>query len=85
MAVQAVAVGGFRRETVETYRRIPGHVLRNLSGAAPTFTGLPIGSEVHSRIPDMPPVEPAAHMGLSCCMCGSVSAWEPWWVAAEGE
>jgi hypothetical protein len=24
-------------------------------------------------------------MGLSCCMCGLVSAWEPWWVAAEGE
>jgi len=24
-------------------------------------------------------------MWLSCCMCGSVSAWEPWWVAAEGE
>ena len=27
----------------------------------------------------------AAHMGLSCCMGGSVSAWELWWVAAEGE
>jgi hypothetical protein len=24
-------------------------------------------------------------MGLSCCMCGSVLAWELWWVAAEGE
>jgi hypothetical protein len=48
-------VGGFRPETVETYRRDPGHVLRNLSGAALTFTGLPIGSKGHSRIPDMPP------------------------------
>ena len=24
-------------------------------------------------------------MSLSCCICGSVSAWELWWVAAEGE
>jgi len=24
-------------------------------------------------------------MGLSCWMCGSGSAWELWWVAAEGE
>ena len=24
-------------------------------------------------------------MGLSCCMCGSVSAWESQWVAAGGE
>ncbi len=47
--------GGSRPETVETYRRVPGHVLRNLSGAAPTFTGLPIGSKGHSRMPDMPP------------------------------
>ena len=27
----------------------------------------------------------AAHMSLSCCICGSVSAWELWWVASEGE
>jgi hypothetical protein len=25
------------------------------------------------------------HMSLSCCICGSGSAWESWWVAAEGE
>jgi len=24
-------------------------------------------------------------MSLFCCICGSVSAWELWWVAAEGE
>ena len=24
-------------------------------------------------------------MGLFCCICGSVSVWELWWVAAEGE
>ena len=27
----------------------------------------------------------SAHMWLSCWMCGSVSVWELWWVAAEGE
>ena len=26
----------------------------------------------------------AAGMSLSCCMCGSVSAWELWWVASKG-
>jgi putative transposase len=26
-----------------------------------------------------------AHMALSCWICGSGSAWELWWVAAEGE
>ena len=54
MAVQAVAVGGFCPETVETYRRVPGHVLRNLSCAALTSTRLPTGSKGHSRMPDMP-------------------------------
>jgi hypothetical protein len=24
-------------------------------------------------------------MALSCCICGSVSAGELWWVASEGE
>jgi len=24
-------------------------------------------------------------VSLSCRSCGSGSAWEPWWVAAEGE
>jgi len=24
-------------------------------------------------------------MSLFCCTCGSFSAWEPWWVASEGE
>jgi len=27
----------------------------------------------------------AALMSLSCCIRGSFSAWESWWVAAEGE
>ena len=26
-----------------------------------------------------------AHMSLFCWICGSGSAWELWWVAAEGE
>ncbi len=26
-----------------------------------------------------------AHMSLFCCICGSGSPWESWWVAAEGE
>ncbi len=26
-----------------------------------------------------------AHITLSCWICGSGSAWESWWVAAEGE
>jgi len=30
-----------------------------------------------------PPI--SAPMALSCRIRGSVSAWEPWWVAAEGE
>jgi hypothetical protein len=45
IAVQAVAVGGFRTETVETYRRNLRHVSRDLSGAVLTCTGLPIGSK----------------------------------------
>ena len=31
------------------------------------------------------PTVRAAHMWLSCSMCGSVSVWELWWVAAEAE
>ena len=27
----------------------------------------------------------AAHMSLSCCICGSFSAWELWRVGAKGE
>ena len=51
LAVQAVAVAGFPPETVETYRRIPGHVLRDLGGALLTCPGLRIGSGISFRMP----------------------------------
>ena len=40
MAVQVVAVGGCRPETVETYRRVLRHSLRDLSGAVLTCPGM---------------------------------------------
>lgn len=52
MAIQVVAVGCFRRETVETYRRVLRHVLRDRSGAVLTCPGLLTGSKSHSQ-PDL--------------------------------
>ena len=39
---------------------------------------LPIGIHKH-------PHDGLAHIALSCWICGSGSAWELWWVAAEGK